>query len=456
MNVALNKADSVNATITIEILKVDYVNEVENSFKDLRKNAVIPGFRKGMAPSSLLRQKYGKSILVEEINKLVSKNLSDYIQETGLALLGEPLPAKGQTPIDFDKQEDFVFVFDIGLSPTINVKLAKDDKMPYYLIQVTDEMIDKQVEHFKSQYGTHELADDIEDKDVVKGNLIELDENGESKENGITQESAVLMPMYMKNEDEKTKLFNTKLHSTVIFNPYTAYEGNEVELASLLNIKKEEAENYKGNFSFEVKEITRYKTAEMNREFFDKVFESGTVDSEAAFREEVKKDLIKQLAPESDYKFILDVRKLLEEKASDMQFPDAFLKRWLLASDPKRTPESLEEEYPKIVNDLKFHLIKENLIEENEITIEEGELQEYAKRMTRTQFAQYGMYNIPDDLLESYSQEMLKKKETYRMLGDKIFEDKLIKVLKEQVTLEPREITAEEFQKVISQITLNN
>jgi trigger factor len=451
MNVTLNKTDSVNATITVDVVKSDYEKEVENSLKDLRRNAIIPGFRKGMVPPAFLFQKYGKSILVEEINKLVSKSLSDYIIDNKLAILGEPLPSEEQAPVDFDKQEDFNFTFDVGLSPVIDVQLTKDDHLTYYTIQVTEDMIDQQIENFKSQYGTHDSVEDIVEKDLVKGHLVELNESGEPKDNGIIEENAILMPAYIKNEDEKKKFLDAKLHTTVVFNPSTAYDGNEAELTSLLKIKKEEVKNYTDDFSFEIYEISRYKEAEINQELFDKVFGPEKVDSEAAFRDKIKEDFAQQLAPESDYKFIVDVQKLLEEKASNMQLPDAFLKRWLLASDPKRTPESVEEDYPKILNDLKFHLIKEHFIEVNEITIEENDLLEYAKQATHAQFAQYGMYNIPDDLLERYAQDMLKKKETYRSLGDKAFEDKLIKIWKDQVTLEPKEISVEEYKELLKQ-----
>jgi len=449
MKITLKKTEEVDATITVEVEKADYVNEVENSLKDLRKNIVLPGFRKGMAPPSLLRQKYGKSVLAEEINKLVSQKLSDYIAKKEVAILGEPLPANDQTPVDFDKQEDFVFIFDVGLAPDIEVQLTKEDHFPYYRIQVTEEMIDKQIERFKIQLGTHEPADNVEGNDIVKGRLVELDEQGEPKAGGIAQESAVLMPLHIKNEEVKAKFDNAAFLSSIIFNPHTAYDGDETELASFLNIKKEEVKDHTGNFSYEIKEITRFKEAELDQKLFDKVLGEGTVDSIEAFREKIKENLTLQLTPESDYKFILDARKLLEEKASDVQLPDAFLKRWLLASDPKRTPESLEEEYPKIANDLKFHLIKEHLIEIYEITIEENELLEYARQATRAQFAQFGMTDIPDDYLEKYSQEMLSKKETYRSLGDQLFEAKLIKVMKEQVTLDSQEVSVEDFNELI-------
>jgi len=450
MNVTLNKTDEVNATITVEVVKADYELEVEKSLKDLRKNAELPGFRRGMVPPEFLRQKYGKSVMVEEINKIVSKSLSDYIQENKLELLGEPLPSDNQPPIDFAQQDDFTFTFDMGLSPAMDVKLTKKDKMPYYQIQVSDEMIDKQIEHFKAQYGVHKSVKSFQERDIIKGYLVELDENKKPKENGITNEDALLMPAYMKNEDEKAKFLKAKLHSTIIFNPYTAYDGNAAELTSFLKIKKEEVKKYTGDFSIKINEITRYKEGEINQELFDKVFGEGKVDSETAFRERIKEDLTRQLVPESDYRFILDARNLLVKKASGIQFPDAFLKRWLLVAEPERTLESLEKDYPKILDDLKFHLIKEQMIEKNNITIEEGELMEYAKQATRAQFAQYGIDNLPDDVLDKYASDMLKKKETYRSIGDKIFEDKLIKVLKEQVTLTPQEISIEDYKKLVN------
>jgi len=449
MNVTLNKTDSVNATISVEVVKNDYIKEVDDSLKDLRKNAVIPGFRKGMVPPSFLRQKYFKSILVEELNKLVSKNLSGYINDNDISILGEPLPVKEQELIDFDKQEDFTFTFDVGLSPEINVKISKEDIVPYYILQSSEEMIDKQVEHIRSQYGDYAEVEVIEENDIVKGKLIEVDEKGEPVENGIIVESASLLPKYIKNEEEKAKILNAKLNSTIIFNPYSAYDGNEAELSSFLKIEKEKVNNHKNDFTFEIDEISSFKAAEINQDLFDKAFGQGTIDSEETFRNKIKESIAQQLTPQSDYKFFIDTIKYLEERASGLQFPDEFLKRWLLASDENKTPESVEEDYPKIIKDLTIHIIKELLIKENNITIEESELQEYARRVTRAQFAQYGMYDIPDETVEQYSQDMLKKKESYRSLGDKIFEDKLMKVLKEQITMESKEISIEEFKELI-------
>ncbi|MDR3219115.1 MAG: trigger factor [Dysgonamonadaceae bacterium] len=454
MNITLNNIDPVNATITLEVARADYAGEVEKSLKNLRKNANIPGFRRGMAPQSMLQQMYGKSVLVDEVNKLVTNGLLNYIKEQKLNVLGEPLPAEGeQEALDFNKLDDYKFTFDIALAPQIDAKLTKDDKMPYYTIQVTDEMIDRQVESYKSNFGTYNSADVVEEKDMVKGLLIELDENGEAKEDGLRNDDAVLMPSFIKDEAVKAAFIGAQQSTVLVFNPFKAYEGNEAEIASFLKIKKDEIERHTGDFSFEIRDISRYAQAELNQELFDKIYDPGAVTSEEALREKVKESIAAQLNPEGDYKFILDVRNFLIEKAADVQFPDAFLKRWLLASNSDRTPETVETDYPRIIEDLKFHLIKEQLLKENDIQVEQDDIKEYAKRATRVQFAQYGMSNVPDDLLENYAQEMLKKEETVRNLVDKAAEDKLIAVLKEQVTLETKEVTAEEFNKFFEQNT---
>jgi trigger factor len=450
MNITLNNSDPVNATIKVEVLKADYAEKVDNALKDLRKNAVVAGFRKGMTPKSLIVQRYGKSVLVDEINKLVSNKLYGYLKESELNVLGEPLPSLDeQKPLDFDNQEDYEFTFDIALAPKVEVKLTKKDKLPYYTIRIDDEMVNKQIDNYKSNFGTYDNdADTVEEKDLVKGLLIELDENGKPKEDGIHLEDAVLMPSFIKKEEEKAKFIGKTLNTSIVFNPFNAYEGHEAELSSFLKIKKEEINAYTGDFSFEIKELTRYTAAELNQELFDKVFEPGTVDSEEAFRDKIKENIASQLEPESDYKFLLDVKELLNKKTEGLQFPDAFLKRWLLASNPDRTEQSVEEDYPGIINDLKFQLTREQLTKDNGIELEEDDIKTYAKQATRAQFAQYGMANVPDDLLENYSQEMLKKEETVRSLINRALEDKLIKVLKGQVTLTKKEITTEEFQKL--------
>lgn len=452
MNITLNNIDPVNATITVDVLKDDYAKEVKKGLKKIQETANIPGFRPGKVPASRVQAMYGKSVLVDEVNKLVSDKLYSYIRENELNILGEPMPSeKEQQPLDFDNQEDYSFTFDIALAPKMDVKLAKSDKLPYYDIQVSDEMIDNQITSYKANFGTYEQVEAVEGKDMVRGRLIQLDAEGKPQEGGIDLEEAVLMPAYIKEETEKAKFMAAKLNQTLVFNPYKAYDGSEVELSSFLKVTKEEAKEYTGDFSIEITEITRYKEAELNQDLFDKVLGADIVKTEEEFRAKIKETIASQLLPESDFRFLLDAKKMLEDKAADVQFPDAFLKRWLLASNPERTEESVEEDYPKIIADLKFHLIKEQIVKEKGIKVEAEDVMENAKKATRAQFAQYGMSNIPDNLIENYAQEMMKKEETVRNLVDRAVEDKLVAVLKEEVTLKPKKVTVEEFQKLFSE-----
>lgn len=450
MNITLTNIDPVNAIIKMDIAQADYAGETEKTLKNLRQKASIPGFRKGMAPMGYVKKMYEKSVIAEQVNKVVSNNLNNYIRENNLNLLGEPLPSEAeQKTIDFDKDVDFEFCFDIALSPVIELKLTKGDELPYYSIEVSDEMLNKQIENYRASYGTYGQGDQVEGKDLAKGLITELNEDGEMQEGGIALSDGILMPAYMKDEEEKNKFMGTKVGDVITFNPYKAYEGNAAELASLLKISKDIVHEYQyTNFTFEIKEITRYIEGELNQELFDKVLGEGTVKTEEEFKDKVKEMLGSQTKPDSDYKFLLDARKLLDKKAADVIFPEAFLKRWLLVSNEKRTPESVEQDFPKIMEDLKFHLIKEQIIKDNGFKVEEADLNDAAKIVVKVQFAQYGMANISEDMLEYYAKDLLKKEETVRNLVDRVLEDKLIEWLKGTITVQEEEVTVDEFRKL--------
>jgi len=450
MNITLTNIDPVNAIIKMDIVQADYAGETEKALKNLRQNASIPGFRKGMVPMGYVKKMYEKSVIAEQVNKVVSKNLYEYIQGNKLNILGEPLPNETeQKEIDFDKDVDFEFCFDIALAPAIEVKLNKRDKLPYYSIAVSDDMLEKQIISYKANYGAYGQADQIEDKDMAKGLLFELNEKGKMNEDGIELPEAILMPAYMKDEAEKAKFMGAKIGDVITFNPYKAYEGSAAELASMLKISKDAVNEYQNtNFTFEIKEITRYAEAEMNQDLFDKVLGEGVVKSEEEFKAKIKEMLSSQTKPDSDYKFLLDARRLMDKKTKDIVFPETFLKRWLLASNEKNTPESLEQDFPKIMEDLRFHLVKEQIIKDNGFKVEEADLDTAAKMMVRAQFAQYGMANIPDDILDGYAKDMLKKEETVRNLVDRVLENKLVEWLKGVVAVQEKEITVDEFRKL--------
>lgn len=447
MKVSQQNTDNVNAVISIEITKADYTDKVDKALKTYRQKAAIPGFRKGMVPKSVIQKMFGKTILLEEINKLVSDSLLGYIRENKLNILGEPLPADDQPEIDFDNQEDFKFVFDIALAPEINVGLSKKDKIDYYNIKVDDEMVRKQIESFAGRYGSQVPVETASENDMLKGTLTELDTDEKEKEGGLVVENAVLSPAYLKDETEKAKFAGVKAGDTVVFNPAVAAGGNEAELVSLLHLQK--GDSIPGSdFRFVVAEVLGYQPAAVDQELFDKVFGKDSVKSEEEFRAKVAEMLKDQLKPESDYKFELDARAALEQKAGDIEFPEAFLKRWLVVSGENRTPESIEEEFPKMMPELKWHLIKEQIARNFEIKVDDNDLLDAAKKATRAQFAQYGMANIPADLLENYAREMLKKKENVRGLADRATEEKIMNTIKDSVTLNEKEISSEDFYKM--------
>lgn len=448
MNVSQTNVDSVNATIQVSIEKADYQEKLDSALKTFRKKANIPGFRPGTVPMGMVKKMYGKSILAEEINKMVGESLYNYIQENKLNVLGEPLPnEEKQQAIDFSTEADYDFFFDIALAPEIKLSLTKKDKIDYYAISVDEELVDKQIASYKANYGKYEtIEEDAKATDLIKGTISEL-EDGKVKEGGIQVEAGVVMPSYMKDDAEQAKFVGAKAGDVIVFNPGKAYDGNETEIASMLHIDKDAVETIAAEFQFDITEITRYKEADLDEELFEKVFGKDTVKTEAEFKEKVKETISTQFAPDSDYKFLLDAKELLEKKTGDLEFPDALLKRWLIASGEDRTAESVEAEYPKIIADLKFHLIKEQIAKDNEIKIEAEDMKTIAMQAARAQFAQYGMMNLPDEMVENYANDMLKNQDNARNLLDRAMENKIIDVLKTKLGVEEKEISLDEFRK---------
>ena len=451
MNISLENIDKVSALLTIKMEKADYAEKVEKSLKDYRKKANIPGFRPGQAPLGLLKKRFGREVAAEEVNKLLGEKLYAYIKENNLNVLGEPLPTEGrQQDIDFDTMDSFEFVFDLALAPEFEVAVSGDDTIDYYNITVEDKMIDGQVKMYAQRAGGYDKVDVYESNDMVKGLLAELDENGNTKEGGIQVENAIMMPEYFKNDEQKAIFNGCKVNDVLVFNPSKAYEGRDVELSSLLKISKEEVAGVTSNFSFQVQEITRFKEAELNQELFDQVFGKGVVNSEEEFRAKISSTLAEQFESDSDYKFLLDLRTYLMNKVGKLQFADAILKRYMRLTNKNKDEKFVEDNYEKSLEELTWHLIKEKLVKAYGIKIENDDLKEMAKSITKTQFAQYGMINVPDNVLENYAGEMLKKQEQVESLVNRCIDDKLVKAVKGVVKLENKPISAEDFNKMFA------
>ena len=447
MNIVRKDIDSTNATITISIEKSDYSEKIEKTLRDYRKKANIPGFRPGMVPMNLLKKMYGKSILGEEINKILSDELYKYIQDNKVNMLGEPLPNDTeQKDIDFNTQEDFEFLFDLGLAPEFEVELNKKDKIKYYQITPSEEMINNQIKSYTGRFGKYVQEEVVEEKDMVKGELFEL-VDGKAHETGINVKDAVLTASYMKDEASKALFVGAKKGEVITFNPKTAFE-NETEIASLLKISKEAVADITSDFQITIESITRYIEAEVNQELFDKVYGEGVVTSAEAFTGKIKENLQENLLQDSEYKFGLDARDALVQKYETLAFPDTFLKRWLLATNKNLTEETLEADYPKMIADLKWQLIKDKIAKANEIKVENEDVEAYGRKIARSQFAQYGMIGLDDSILDNYVKDLLKKEETLKNIIDKVAEDKVLAIIKDAVKLDTKEVSIEDFNKM--------
>lgn len=450
MKISFENPDKVNGLLTITVEEADYQASVEKTLKDYRKKANYPGFRPGMVPMGLIKKQYGASAKMDAINKLIGEQIYKYMQDNKIQMLGEPLPSEKQEAQDLEKPAPYTFAFDIAVAPEFKIELNGHNKIDHYTIIVDDALIDRQVEMFTSRNGTYEKAESYEDNDMLKGDLRELDEKGNTKEDGITVEAASILPNYIKDEAQKALFNGAKLGDIITLNVSKAFE-NEAEIASLLKVERDRVKDIKSDFSYQITDIQRYKKHPVDQELFDSLFEKDTVKSEKEFREKIAEGLKEQLAVDADYKFILDVRAYCEKKVGKLEFPDALLKRIMLNNNKDKGEEFVEKNYEQSIKELTWHLIKEQLVADNQIKVNDEDVLNAAKETARVQFAQYGMNNVPDEYVENYAKEILKKRENVDGLVDRAVDIKLTDALKKVVKLNEKEISLDDFNKMMSE-----
>ncbi|MBE6259215.1 MAG: trigger factor [Prevotella sp.] len=448
MNITFEAPDKINGLMTITLESADYQPEVDKTLKDYRKRANIPGFRPGQAPMGMIKRQFGTSVKVDVVNKMLGEKLYDYVRENKIQMLGEPLPSEQQEALDFEGDQPLTFKFDIAVAPEFEAKLSGKDKIDYYNITVDDKMIDQQVEMYQSRAGQYEKAEqfDPEQRDMLKGDLREVD-------GSIEVADAVLMPQYMKVEDQKKLFDGCKLGDIITWNPRKAYPESDVEVSSLLKIQKEEVKDHEGDFTFQITEISRFVKAEVNQALFDQTFGEGAVKSEKEFRQKIADQISQQFKADADYKFLLDVRAHMEKKVGKLEFPEAILKRVMKNNnkDRKDVEEFVEKNFEASIKELGWHLIKEQLVAAQDIKVDDNDLKQVAKEAARAQFAQYGMSNVPEEYLDNYAQEMLKKRENAEGLVDRAVDVKLTAALKNVVKLNEKDTTLEDFQKMLQE-----
>jgi trigger factor len=448
MKISFENPDKVSGLMTLTVEAADYEENVEKTLKDYRKKANVPGFRPGQVPMGMIKRQFGASVKMDSINKILGEKIYKYLEENNINMLGEPLPNEDQKPVDLEGEPPYTFVFDIAVSPEIKAELSANDTIDFYNLKVDDDTIDKQIDAFASRSGNYEKADEYQDNDMLKGDLRELDENGNTKEDGITVEEAVMMPSYIKVEDEKKLFDGVKLGDVITFNPKKAYPDNDSEIASLLKLERDQVKDLTADFSYQVTEIKRFKKHEVNQELFDQVYGKDNIKSEEDFRKTVARDLQRQFAVESDYRFLVDVRRYMENKVGEVTYPEALMKRIMLANNKDKGQEFVDKNYDTSIKELTWHIIKNQLANANEIKIDDNDVKESAKMSAREQFAQYGMSNVPDEYLDNYVTEMLKKKENIDVFVDRAIDKKLISALKKVVKLNEKEISLADFSKL--------
>ena len=447
MNVTFDKQGNVNGVLSIAIKEEDYQAEVKKDLNNIGRKHPVKGFRPGHVPAGLLKKMFGTDVLAQVVERQVGRALSNYIVENKLDVLGEPMISE-DTKVDFTKDTEFDFKFELGLAPEFEIKLDKRVKIPYYTIEVNQDMIDKQTDAFKKRFGKQVPGEAVVEDALVKGEMIELNADGTQKEDGLKVEKTIFSPQYMKNDDEKAKFIGAKVGDLVVYNPFKATEGNVTELASLLNVDKEQANN-ESDFQFLVNEILVNQDAEMNQEFFDNVLGKDVAKSVEEYTEKVKEMISAQLKNDSNYRFTIDAERVLRKKAGDLELPDEFLKKFLAArSKEENAAQKVEEDYEKTRAQIQWQLIKEKVARNYDIKVEEEDMLRLARFYAAQQFAQYGMSNLPEDVIEKYAQELLKKDDVKSDIQNRAFEDKVYAAIQDAVGIDEKTVSVEDFNKL--------
>ena len=447
MNITRENIDELNAVLKVKIDKPDYEEKVVTVLKDYRKKATIKGFRPGMVPIGLIKKMYCKAVQIDEINKVVTESIQKYITDEKLEILGDPLPkADEHEKIDFETQQDFTFSFELGLTPAIELKLSKKNKVNQYEIIIDEKMRNDYLENYTRRYGELKKAEQTEEKYVIKGKIEAIDNDGNVKPDGPSVDETSLGIDIIKDKEIKKEFIGKSIGDSIDFDLKKAYH-NDTEIAGILHKKKEEVENLDGNYRFTINDISRFYPAVVGKELFDKIFGEGIINSEEEFMKKIEEEIAANFKRESDFKLMMDIKSLAMEK-TDFQLPEEFLKRWLLRVNEKTTEEQIDKEFDSFRKDLKWQLIRNKVARDNDVKISEEELQKEAENITRHQFQQYGLFYATEEQIANYAKETLKREEDAKRIADKILEENVIILMKDLVKLETKDITVEEFNKL--------
>lgn len=449
MKVSFDCPDKINGLLTVTIEEDDFKNDVEKELKNYRKRANVPGFRPGMVPMGLIRRQYGNAVKMDVVNNKLSEEVNKYIQDNKINMLGMPLGSEKQTPVDLEKDAPYTFMFDIAVAPEFDIELSDKDAIDYYDITVDDKLVDQQVDGFASRFGAYQKAEEYKEGDVLKGDLRELDAEGNTKEGGVEVEGATVMPQYLKDDDQKKLFEGAKAGDIITFNPYKAYAGG-AEVATLLKVEREKKDDYQGDFSYQITEVQHFEKHAVDQELFDQVFGKDEVKDEKSFREKIAEGVKQQLATDEDFRFLQDLRKYAEEKVGQLTYPDALLKRVLKENNKDKDDEFINKNYEASLKDLTWSLVKNKLAEKAEVKVNDDDVKNVAREIARAQFAQYGMQNVGEEYVNNYAEELLKQRDTVNQFAERAVDEKLVAAIKPVVKLNHKEISLEDFNKMVT------
>lgn len=449
MNVTLDKTSDIEGKFIVNVEEADYEKKVKDELKKIGREAHIPGFRQGHVPAGQIKARFGKQAKSQVLNDTVYEAVINYIRDNKLNVLGEPMPVEVKE-VNLD-DKDYTFEYEIGLAPVLDIKLDKNVKLPYCTIAVSDEMLAEQDKSLCQRLGSQVPGEEVDERAVVKGVLMQLNEDGTVNENpgAIQVVNGIVAPFYFKDKDEAAKFAGKKVDDKVVFNPWKSCEGNAAELASMLNLDKNIAADVKGDFQMTISEIIVHKPAEHNQEFFDNVFGKDKVKDENEYKKALTEMIARDLAGNSEQLFQADAEKYLIDKYGDMQLPVAFLKKWLVARNEELTAENIDKEFEAMLPSLKWQLIREKVSAELNVELKEEDLLDYAKGVAYHQFAQYGITNMDDETIEQSAKRLLNDRETRSRLVERLSDLKLMNAVKGAVTLEDKTVSLDEFRELV-------
>lgn len=450
MQVTLEKTNNLDATIKVEVVEADYAKKVDSDLRELGRTRQIPGFRKGHVSIEHLRRLFGRDVKSHVLNDEVFKTVVEYLRENKIDILGEPLPKRVE---DIDlKQKEYTFEYEVGLAPELNVEVNKEIKVPFYTIEVSKEMVGEQDKALRDRFGSQVPGEEVNESALVKGSIMQLDAEGNvlTSDDAIQVVSGIVSPRYFQNKDEAAKFLGRKVGDKVVFNPAKAEGDNKVALASMLNVDKARVEGLTSDFEMTITEIIVLKPAELGDEYYKEVFSNQEINSEEEYLEGVKAMVARELAPNSNFKFNVDVRKTLVDKFGDFDLPVEFLKKWLVARNPELTAEKADSEFDTMAPSIKWELIKGKIAEKQDIKVTEEDLLNFAKNTAVRQFAQYGMMNMTDDMITDYAKRMLEDRQFARQLHEQASDMKLFNALRALVDTEEKVVSLDEFKKLVN------